>query len=215
MDLIKAHPVPTPCCGQGCHPSAQAAQGPIQPGLEHFQVRDTLSFSGQLCHCLTALLVKNFFLKSNLNLPSFTLKPLPLVLSVLDHVQSWSPSSFKYWKAVVRSSGAFSSPYWTSPAFSIFPHRRGAPHLWASSSLLWTNISESSLCWCSRPGHSTSGGALQGQNGGGQSPPSPCWPPFFWWSPGYFWYLGCKCTHTYIHVHTSLYSSYFMFLNLQ
>ena len=32
-DLI-AHPVPTHCCGQGCHPPAQAAQCPIQPGLE-------------------------------------------------------------------------------------------------------------------------------------------------------------------------------------
>ena len=31
---LKAHPVPTHCCGQGCHPAAQAAQGPIQPGLE-------------------------------------------------------------------------------------------------------------------------------------------------------------------------------------
>jgi len=25
---LKGHPVPTPCHGQGCHPAAQAAQGP-------------------------------------------------------------------------------------------------------------------------------------------------------------------------------------------
>ena len=27
-------PSPTPCRRQGCHPPAQAAQGPIQPGLD-------------------------------------------------------------------------------------------------------------------------------------------------------------------------------------
>ena len=32
---------------------------------------------GNLCQCLTTLMVKNFFLISNVNLPSFTLKPLP------------------------------------------------------------------------------------------------------------------------------------------
>jgi len=31
---VNAHAVPTPCPGQGCHPAAQAAQGPIQPGPE-------------------------------------------------------------------------------------------------------------------------------------------------------------------------------------
>ncbi|KAK4825745.1 LOW QUALITY PROTEIN: hypothetical protein QYF61_002184 [Mycteria americana] len=35
---------------------------------------------GNLCQCLTTLIVKNFFLKSSLNLPSLSLKPLPLVL---------------------------------------------------------------------------------------------------------------------------------------
>lgn len=33
---LKAHPVPNPRCGWGCHPPAQAAQGPTQPGLKHF-----------------------------------------------------------------------------------------------------------------------------------------------------------------------------------
>ena len=42
---------------------------------------------GSLCQCLTALWVKNFFLTSNLNLPSFSLKPFPLVLSLSAHVQ--------------------------------------------------------------------------------------------------------------------------------
>jgi len=30
---LKAHPVPSPSHGQGCHPPVQAAQGPIQPDL--------------------------------------------------------------------------------------------------------------------------------------------------------------------------------------
>jgi len=37
---------------------------------------------GNLFQCLTTLIVKNFFLRSNLNLPTFSLKPLLLVLSV-------------------------------------------------------------------------------------------------------------------------------------
>ena len=58
---------------RGCHPPAQAAQGPIQPGLEHPQGWGTHSFSEQLCHCLTTLRVKNCFLVSTLNLSSFSL----------------------------------------------------------------------------------------------------------------------------------------------
>jgi len=37
---------------------------------------------GNLCQCLTTLIVKNFFFISHLNLPFFSLKPLPLVLSL-------------------------------------------------------------------------------------------------------------------------------------
>jgi len=37
---LKAHPVPTPCHGQGCHPPAQAARAPSNlalkpPGMGH------------------------------------------------------------------------------------------------------------------------------------------------------------------------------------
>jgi len=39
---------PTPCHGQSCHPPTQAAQGPVQPGLEH--------------HCLTTAWLNNFLL---------------------------------------------------------------------------------------------------------------------------------------------------------
>ena len=45
---LKDHPVPCPYHGQGCHPPDQAAQSPIQPGLEYFQGRGTHNLSGKL-----------------------------------------------------------------------------------------------------------------------------------------------------------------------
>jgi len=47
---------------------------------------------GNLGQCLTTLMVKNFFLISNLNLPSFSLELFPLVLSLHTLVKSPSPS---------------------------------------------------------------------------------------------------------------------------
>jgi len=65
------------------------------------------TFLGNLCQCLTTVIVKNFFLISNLKLPSFSLKPLTLFLPL--HALVKSPSSaflqapFRYWQAAVRS----------------------------------------------------------------------------------------------------------------
>ena len=47
---------------------------------------------GNLGQCFTTLMVKNFFLISNLNLPSFSSKPSPLVLSLHPLVRSPSPA---------------------------------------------------------------------------------------------------------------------------
>jgi len=44
---LRNHLVPTPCHGYGCHPSDEAAQGPIQPSHEHLQARGIHSFLGQ------------------------------------------------------------------------------------------------------------------------------------------------------------------------
>jgi len=46
---------------------------------------------GSLFQCLTTLRVRNVFLIANLNLPSFNLKPLPLVLSLHALVKRSSP----------------------------------------------------------------------------------------------------------------------------
>lgn len=69
------------CPGQG-YLLVQVAPRPVQPGLEHFQEWGSHRFSGQLCQGLTMLTAKNFFPISNLNLPLFHLKSLPLVLSL-------------------------------------------------------------------------------------------------------------------------------------
>jgi len=84
---LKEHEAPTSHNRQGHQPPhvipAQAAQGPIHPGLEHLQ-----GWTGHpqpLWAAVPAphtLIVKNFPLISNLNLPSFNLKPFPLVLSL-------------------------------------------------------------------------------------------------------------------------------------
>ena len=47
---------------------------------------------GKLFQCFTTLTVKNFLLISNINLPSFSLQPFPLVLSLHTLVKSPSPS---------------------------------------------------------------------------------------------------------------------------
>ena len=88
------HLVQLPCLGQK-HPSPdQVAKSPTQPDLERFQGDDGASTTslGYLLQCLTTVIVKNVFLMSNLNLPSFSLKPLPLVLSLEALVKSLSPS---------------------------------------------------------------------------------------------------------------------------
>ena len=73
-----------PCHRQGHQPPhlilGQAAQGSIQPGLEHLQGWGIHSLSGQLFQHLSTLIVKNFPLISNVNLPSFDLKPFPSYL---------------------------------------------------------------------------------------------------------------------------------------
>ena len=70
---LKDYPVQT------SHPPAQAAQGPIQPGVEHFQEWGIHNLSGQLCQCLTIVSVINFPLTSNLNFLSFSLKSYRII----------------------------------------------------------------------------------------------------------------------------------------
>ena len=85
------HLVSTPCYVQGRQPADQAAQSHIQPGLECLQGWGIHSLLGQPVQCVTTLWVKNFLLISILNLPCFSFKPFPLVLSLSTLVNSRSP----------------------------------------------------------------------------------------------------------------------------
>ena len=136
--------------------------------------------------CASALIVKNFFLISNLNLPSFSLRPFPLVLSQQTLLKSLSPS-FLYpplkterplsglpgwsllfsrlhslsslsrpWKVVFHPWDHFCGPLLVTPQQVYVSPVLRTPHLDA---------------------------VLTVQRG--RSPPSPCWPRCFGCCPGY------------------------------
>lgn len=164
---------------------------PSKPALNTSPGMGIHSLSGQLCQCFSTLWVDNFHLISNLNLPSFNLKPFSLVLSLPGYVKSEPPSlqaPFKYWKAAMRSpQGLFQAKQAqiTKPFFV-----RGARILW-SSSWLCSGPAPTALhqSWARGPrlGQCSPDGASKWQSKVGQSPPSFCWPPLFWRSPRYFW----------------------------
>ena len=72
------HIVSTPAPRVECHSPDQTAQHLIQPGLVFLQGWGVHNSSGQPVPVPHCPLSKNFFLKSNLNLYSFTLKRFPL-----------------------------------------------------------------------------------------------------------------------------------------
>ena len=87
LKTIQFQPLPwagTPLPSSGCpgsHPWLW-----VPPGMGHPQ------FSGKQCQGLTTLWVKNFLLISNLNLPSSSLKLLPLVIALQFLIKSPSPA---------------------------------------------------------------------------------------------------------------------------
>ena len=83
---------PNPCRGQGCPPPAQAAQGPIQPGLERLQGWGTTASLGS---CASASLPSDFPLISHLHYPSSSLKSFPLVPSLSDFYKVHLPPLYK------------------------------------------------------------------------------------------------------------------------
>ena len=118
--------------------------------------------SGQLFQCLATLSVKNFFLMSNLNLPSLSLKPFPIVLSQQTPLKSLFPSflqPLQILKTTLRSHGAF-------PSLSL-SSQGGVPSLgsflWPSSGRSPTaprlSCTEHSPSGCSAPGEVSQHGA--------------------------------------------------------
>lgn len=103
---LKAHLVPTPCCGQGHFSLDQVSQSPIKPGLKNFQGWCIGSFSGKLSPVHDKSLLNNFYLTSNLNIPSLSLMPLSFVLSLhplTETLHSFSVDPFRYCQAAVSS----------------------------------------------------------------------------------------------------------------
>ena len=123
---------------------------------------------------------KTFPLTSNLHLPSFSLKPFCLVLSLTNHVRIWFPSClqspFKYWKAVMSSPWSLFFSDWTSFAPLACLHMTDTPALWASSWPYSGSSPKAKHCSCVEVpilGWSTPDGASQGQSRKGQSLPLP------------------------------------------
>jgi len=67
-------------------------RAPSNLALNSARERAATTSLGKLVQCFTTLMGKNFFPISNLNLPSFSLEPFPLVLSLHTLVESPSPS---------------------------------------------------------------------------------------------------------------------------
>ena len=92
---------------------------------------------GNLLRHLTTLSVKIFPLTSNVNLPSFSLKTFPLVLSLSTHVKSCFSHVYKLSSNTARPQcglpAAFSFPSWTSPAPLACLHTSDTPALGSSS----------------------------------------------------------------------------------
>ena len=126
----------------GCPPTSSGCQGPTQPGLGDLQGWGTHS-SGQQCLGLTTHTVKHFFLISNLNLPSFSLELMLLVLS--PQAQLKSPSAnlmqttftpkdpMSLWSLlfllIQYSSPSFSSSFSSLLAFCSLTNKLKARHV--------------------------------------------------------------------------------------
>ena len=106
---LKDDLVSTPCHGQGHLPPAQVAPSPI-PAL------------GNLCQCLTTLIVENFFLISNLDCP-LSLKPLRSSAVTTGLTEKPVPIyklPLGTGKVLQGLSGAFSLPGLTTTIPSLF-----------------------------------------------------------------------------------------------
>jgi len=92
-ETFRGHLAQPPCSEQGHLQLDQVAQSPVQPGLEHFQGGGSHNFSGEPVPVFHHPHGKKiFFVISSLNVPSFNLKPLLLVLSQQALLKRFSPS---------------------------------------------------------------------------------------------------------------------------
>lgn len=128
---FKNHLVQALYHGQGHLPLDQVAQSPAGlPWTLPEMVRPHLPWAA--FQCLTTIIGKKFFLISNLNLTSFSLKPLPLVLSL--HLSYKIP--FSTGRLQWRLSAYMWSSFWPPlDLFQVFlrdtTHHQSLPRHWA------------------------------------------------------------------------------------
>ena len=118
------------CTGTPTAPSVLRAPS---PDIGCLQGWGTTTFLGNLCCCLTALGVENFFLMSNLNQPTFSLKPFPLILSqqalmALDYYHTYYHFLFcvLFNLQFISSWALLPLPAWLKPS----PGRRTCVTVW-------------------------------------------------------------------------------------
>lgn len=80
---IKNHRVPAPAVGKDNFHQTELLRAPFNLALNSSRDGESTAGLDNVCQCLTTPIEKNFLLISNLNLPSFSLDPFPLVLYML------------------------------------------------------------------------------------------------------------------------------------
>jgi len=162
---------------------------------------------GKLFQCLNIFTIEDFFLISNLNLPSSSSESFPLVLT--DAAEDSVPflPSLRYWKICCQVSPDFSSGDWIALALSACPCKGGVSSL---GSFLWPLSGHAptgphlSCMEHSKSGHSTPGEGSPALSRGAGSPPLTCWPCFFGAVQDAVGFLGCEGTllaHVQLDIH--------------
>lgn len=98
------------------------------------RVGASITSLGNLFQDFTILIIIDFFLLSNLNLPSFSLKPILLSYHcmTMEKVPLWLSCSHLQVQEGYSKASPESSWVWTTPTLSPWFHRRGASALWSS-----------------------------------------------------------------------------------
>jgi len=102
---FKCHPAQPPAMGRDIFNQSRVLRAPSNLAWNGSRDGASPTNLGNLGQGFTTFLMKNLFLMSSLNLPPFSLKPSPLVLSQQALLRSLSPSflqaPIKYWKAII------------------------------------------------------------------------------------------------------------------
>ena len=144
-----------------------------------------------LFQCLITLIVKkkkislllfwNHFPLSYHKRPCWRICPSPSYSFPLDIVKL--PPGLPELSLLQDEQSQFSQP--------VLLGRHSIPWI-ISVAFLWTCSNKSTSLLYSTFGHSAPGEVSPGQSKDAGWPPLPCWPCFFWCSPGYSWFSGLQ-----------------------